>query len=498
LAACSSAGERHSGKPDLAERPDLAMRDFAAADLAAGDLAMRDLATPDREPDLAMPDLATPDLAMPDLATPDFAMPDLATPDLTTLDLTTLDLTTLDLTTLDLTTRDLTTRDLTTFDLAIGSCPGAWSSITMGGNNTCGLSSGGAAWCWGDDTFAEVCDGTSAAAPLLSPVRAGGTLTFTQLATGGVSTCGLATDGKTWCWGGDDHGQVGTSNATASGSFPIQTTPVQRFPGRPFSQITVGRDHACGLAAGGVAYCWGDNTYGELGCAPADVNCMSGDSGGNSPVVAAESFTWIGAGQNFTCALDTLGKAWCWGENGHGECATGGVGGTVSAPSRITGGLTFNQLSVGPSGACGIATDGFLYCWGVNNGGATDACCTVIAVAAPGKVALPGGASPASVSAGFVNSCAVSTTGALYCWGTNRFGAMGLGSSVDSGPWTPTLIPNLPTIASVTALNYSACAVATDGRRFCWGFNGYGQLGDGTTTERDAPEYIAPCAPQDH
>jgi alpha-tubulin suppressor-like RCC1 family protein len=396
----------------------------------------------------------------------------------------------------DLALGDAATPDLSAApDLALpppdlgGACPAAWTSLSMGGNTTCGLTSDGTAYCWGDNTYGEFGNG-GVVTPALSPTRAGGMLTFTQIETGGFASCGLATDGNTYCWGGNDAGQVG------NGAM-VQTTPLRRFAGRTFTQISVGRNHVCGLTGGGVAYCWGDNTFKELGCLDADPRCTSGDASGNSPVAGgAIRFTWIGVGQQFTCGLDAAGVAYCWGYNVEGECAAGATSSFVSTPTPIAGALAFTQLAVGGKGVCGIATDGSIYCWGVNDGGATDACCNAIAVVTPNKVPLPGGAIPASVSGGSLPSCAVSTAGAVYCWGTNRLGAMGLGNAVDNGPWTPTLVPGLASIAFVvTSFDYYACAVTTTGERYCWGYNGYGVLGDGTIAEQDAPELVACATP---
>jgi hypothetical protein len=133
-----------------------------------------------------------------------------------------------------------------------------FTRLALGQDHTCGLASSGAAHCWGQNPDGQIGDGTTT--ERLTPTQVGGGLTFTVIrASGGVHTCGLTSGGAAYCWGNNDLGMLG------DGTMTNRLTPAQVSGGLSFATVAGGGVHSCGLTSGGAAYCWGGNTEGELG-----------------------------------------------------------------------------------------------------------------------------------------------------------------------------------------------------------------------------------------
>jgi len=127
----------------------------------------------------------------------------------------------------------------------------------VGFYHTCGVTFDGAAYCWGDNTWGQLGDGTTTWEP--SPVLVAGGLTFAAVSAGSYHTCGVTSGGAAYCWGGNSAGELG------DGTFTQRTSPVAVAGGLMFATVSAGDSHTCGVTTGGAAYCWGDNPSGQLG-----------------------------------------------------------------------------------------------------------------------------------------------------------------------------------------------------------------------------------------
>jgi len=280
---------------------------------------------------------------------------------------------------------------------------------------------------------------------------------FTSVSSGSVNA-GVSADSAAYYWG--------------DAPFPVGG-------GLKLASFQVGPGQACGLVAGGAAYCWPPYS---AGVAP-------------QLVPGGLSFSSVTAGWGHACGLTAAGVAYCWGQNDSGQVGNGDRS-YQAAPVAVAGGLAFTSLSAGWRHTCGIATGGTAYCWGANLfsqlGNATYVTSLVPAAVAAGGLLFR------SIAAGPSHTCAITVQDQLYCWGSYGYGELGIGANAgQAGPVVP--VAGGP-FAAVSAGGYVAydeypyghtCAVTVTGRGLCWGWNGYGQLGDGSGTTRGTPAAVA-------
>jgi uncharacterized protein YjdB len=286
----------------------------------------------------------------------------------------------------------------------------AFTTISAGGNFGCGITTDRVLYCWGNDVSGQVGNGAAGAGetPSLATVK---TERFTAVSAGDEHACALNMVGTAYCWGNDSDGQLGDlRNINSTTPIPVADTTLQ------FRSISAGDRHTCGVTTTGAAYCWGNGSFGQLG------NGGTGQAQVPTLVTGSQTFTAIAAGKRHTCALDTTGNVYCWGDNTSAQLGTGIPGGSQLTPVLVTGPGGFTSLAVGDFHTCGIA-GGAVKCWGWSEWGEVgDGNTTNHLVAAPITVA---GLTATSISAGSKHTCAVSTSGQSWCWGSNRWGALG-------------------------------------------------------------------------
>ncbi len=280
-----------------------------------------------------------------------------------------------------------------------------------------------------------------------------------RVAVSEAFTCLVAAQGP-HCFGDDTRGQLG-NGALGASPLPVPL-PVA------FASITAGREHACGLTAGGAAWCWGANEHGQLGVAGGDRDVPTAIGG-------APSFVVLSAGARHTCGLTALGTAWCWGDGARGQLGDGAAV-SSSTPVPVAGGVPFATLDAGEAHTCALDRQGAAWCWGAGDGGALgDGGSADRSAPVPVATAERFG----SVSAGGAHTCAVNGAGQLRCWGANGEGQLGDGTRVDRP--IPVASAVGYAVRAVSAGGAHTCAVKTNGLGICWGANGFGQLGNDAT-----------------
>jgi len=180
-----------------------------------------------------------------------------------------------------------------------------------------------------------VCGAVGAALPesLPAPLAVAGGLTFSSLSAGWGPTCAVTANGAAYCWGDNLDGALGVGADTGSVQScsvgPCSHAPLAVAGGLAFTTLGAGNFHACGLTSSGAAYCWGDNSTGELGIGvnAAPGTCTRGPCS-RTPVAVAGglTFTTLNVGTQHTCARASDGSWYCWGLNNYGQLGTGATG----------------------------------------------------------------------------------------------------------------------------------------------------------------------------
>lgn len=262
-----------------------------------------------------------------------------------------------------------------------------------------------------------------------------------------------------------------------------RTASVLLVVGTPFTRIDRGWDHACGLLQSGEAYCWGNGNRGELGTGAREIQAYP------APVQQRDiRYTRISAGTQFTCALSTEGRAYCWGLAGEGQLGDGAPHKLSTTPTGVRQRtLRFVEITAGRLHACALTAAGQAYCWGNNHygqigDGGTTPRYTPAAVHQGTKTF-------AGISAGVQHTCALTAAGEAWCWGFNRFGEVGDGTQAQRDTPVQVHSPGT-TYVRLEAGSGRTCGVTAQGLAYCWGANFWGALGEGTTTHRSVPTRV--------
>ncbi len=320
-----------------------------------------------------------------------------------------------------------------------------FASITAGGAHSCALDPSGQAYCWGDNVWGQLGTGDLSPENTALPLAVAGGQTFTTIRAGREHTCALTGAGELYCWGLDFFGELGRGALEEEVVFP---TPAPVVGGLAFADFMGGQFSTCGLTPGGELYCWGSNSFGEVGMGafsdPDDFPAFPSPT----PVAGSLTFSAVGSGVTlgYACAVATGGAAYCWGQGSRGRLGNGSLVNRES-PTPVSGGLVFRALTTGAEHACGFAVDGSAWCWGNNSGGqlgvpptgeqCTDESATLSCSSTP--VRMPDGESFPVIAAGGVHTCALDSDGLAYCWGANAVAQLGNGTLGDTSS-TPTRI----------------------------------------------------------
>ena len=353
------------------------------------------------------------------------------------------------------------------------------SSISSGGYFTCAIANS-SALCWGAGNAGQLGIGIQANSNVPMSVLSTGPLqdkSFTQIDAAQNHVCAIAT-GAAFCWGYNQSGQLGNNTRTTSNT-PVAVTTTGVLTGKVVTTISTGGSLSCAIASG-AAYCWGSNNYGELGDGSRAASYV--------PVMVDSTLAKIGStyevsvGNSHACAL-TAGTANCWGSNGSGYLGNSSYVDSYIPTSVITKGAldgkSITDIASGSQSTCVVAS-GAAYCWGsgsygVLGNGDNRTYSNPVAVSTAGVLA---GKTVTSIAVGYYHACAIAS-GDVYCWGYNEYGQLGNSSNVSSNvPVAVTKSGALlgKTVTSLLAGSNHTCAIAS-GAVYCWGVNQSGQIG---------------------
>ena len=386
-------------------------------------------------------------------------------------------------------------------------------TISGGDNHTCATASDGRAYCWGRNQYGQLGTGDTNQTAVPVAVDTSGVLnglTVKQISTGIYHTCAIASDDQAYCWGYNTNGQLGSNIGTQS-TVPVAVDTSGVLNGLTVKQISAGGYHTCVVASDDQAYCWGRNVIGQLGNGytstthePTKVD-TSGEL--HNKIVSQ-----ISAGMEHTCAVTSDGGAYCWGGNGYGQLGNNDQPNRSLLPAVVdTSGELNNkavwQIAAGRYFTCAAATDNVTlesqaYCWGRNeygqlgNDGLDD---SPIPVAVDTNGVLNGLTIKQIVATSSniysSSACAIASDDKAYCWGRNDRGRLGDGTANNSS--IPVAVDTSRVLADKDIKQISAggthtCAVTIDDWAYCWGYNAFSQLGNGTASTSYFPMEVAP------
>jgi hypothetical protein len=305
-----------------------------------------------------------------------------------------------------------------------------------------------------------------------------------EVAAGWQHSCARRASGMVLCWGANGQGQLG------DGTTESRPTPGPVLGLTDAVELTVDSNHTCARRESGAVVCWGANSSGAIGdgtCTTVRSGCEVRRTGALSPtvVLGLTDAVQIAAGASHSCALRRDGSVVCWGENTEGQLGNGCSLGRDCpvALTEVVGLTDAVEVRAGGNHTCARQSSGRVVCWGTSGGAAGGGDEELIPVEVLGLVEAE------ELGLGAGHSCA-RRAGSVMCWGWNYFGQLGDGTTNSTG-LTPTSVTGLPDAVELGSGGHGhACARRSDGGVVCWGRNDEGALGDDTVESRLTPAEV--------
>jgi len=397
---------------------------------------------------------------------------------------------------------------------------GPVSAVVTGSRHSCALLQDGRVSCWGNNERGQLGDGSSVGFRPTASLVVGLPATALQIAAGDEYTCAALADGSMRCWGANGVGQLGNNSTTASavpvsviglpgpvtamagsalatcalssggalycwgsqfplGAFAGGSLTARLYPGfeSGFTAVDAGDFHFCALATTGKVHCLGDNIDGQFGTGPLD-----GSANAQTTIDLAPDVTKITAGGHHTCASASSGRAQCWGSNRAGQLGIDIISLRL-VPTAVSGQSSgVAAVTVGERHSCSLSSGGAVKCWGVNLNGELGDGSTLSRLTPVDVIGLQSGVR--AIAAGAASTCAITGNRRVKCWGANFDGRLGNGENQNSAMPVDVLGLGDTDVLAISIGRAHTCALLSGGAVRCWGDNEFGQLGDGSETDR--------------
>jgi uncharacterized repeat protein (TIGR02543 family) len=357
-------------------------------------------------------------------------------------------------------------------------------AISAGIDHNLALDHNGNVWSWGSNYDGELGNGETEDRNYAVQVTAStNTLldNVVQISAGAYFSLALKSNGTIWAWGANYYGQIGTgSDADEYVAIPTQ---VATSSNDTFKSISAGTDHTLALRTDGTLWAWGGNTEGQLG--------INSRVAHNVPQLVGNSaiFEIVAAGDLFSLAKKSDGTVWAWGLNDYSQLGSGTFGRSIS-PVQVNDNGQLNSvisLSVGRNHSLALRSDSTVWGWGNNHGGRVGDVSEFLKLTAVQTSITDA----VYISAGSQHNIAMKKDGTVWAWGQ--------GGTAQTGEGTDTIINlnrDIPVqvviddVRSVKAGANHNLALKNDNTVWAWGFNLYGQIGNGTVITADSPTQV--------
>jgi alpha-tubulin suppressor-like RCC1 family protein len=352
------------------------------------------------------------------------------------------------------------------------------TQIDVGSQHSCVLKSDTSIWCWGNNQDSQLANGSYIYYSLQqTQVRDSRYRPFlySKAVTAGVfHTCALIRTGTVWCWGHNGSGQLG-DRTTTNRNYPVQVIRADGIALSGITHIDAGLDSTCARNSSGYVFCWGN-----------------GSAVGAQLVYKSDGFALqavtISNSHDHACAIAVTRAVWCWGEGEYGRLGNNSGSDQSSAVEvqRSTGGSlgSITHIATAEAHTCARQSNSTLWCWGRNGAGQIGDQTKddrYQAVEVMSGVSTVNDAK--AIFTGYAHSCYITTTNILKCWGNNWAGQVGNGTQITQLEPVVVKQATMATMSGVTSGSGGqdhTCVIATGAVVWCWGLNYYGQVGDGT------------------
>lgn len=346
-------------------------------------------------------------------------------------------------------------------------------TISGGWSHTCARHSSGQLHCWGRNEYGELGSGSTSMAITRAATPVAGAVMVVDVSARAEHTCYVTVSGRLHCFGRNDTGQIGDGTMAPSRPTPSEVVGLPET----VTRVSIGGGFTCARLASGTVACWGQNDSGQLG------NRSTGPSLMPVSVTGLSDVTDLDSNAAHSCAIHAVGSVSCWGSNNEGQI---GNGTTVNAlgPTIVDGIDGAVDVATGGRHSCAAIASGVrCWGWGINGqlGNGMES--------SPRPVSVGGLPSErvVQVAAGALHSCALLQEGTAYCWGLNDFGQLGDGTTKNRSSAQPVRGLEGLVITEIRCGDRYTCARVEGGDAYCWGYNGHGGLGNGTTEPSSMP-----------
>ena len=392
--------------------------------------------------------------------------------------------------------------DLSVFNTILE--PGEFITIIeLGGLYSAALTSEGRLFTWGNNFEGQLGDGTTSISNKPIDITDQFDLvtgeTIISVSLGYDHSTALTSLGRLFSWGNNDYGQLGNGSTTRS-SIPIDITGNFNLSfEEEIISVSLGNRFTSVLTSKGRIFTWGYNGYGELGDGSTNDSKYPIDITAQFNLNEGEMITSLELGYYHSSVLTSENRVFTWGNNNYGQLGNNTTNNSsipidITAQFNLNAGEIITSVELGYNHSSALTSENRMFTWGVNSSGqlgTSTNISSIIPIDITSEFIFNAGEVIISVNLGSTHSSALTSMGRLFTWGSNGSGELGDGTQISSMILQEItdqfMLHDGELIISVSLGHFHSSAKTSEGRIFTWGYNGYGELGDGTNLNSLVP-----------